>query len=99
MIVGTEIQPYKNFIHAVVIVDGAYGFSDEIIVHDGSSNTRNQVVDANSLLLGIQFGINETKRTFFYKNAKVMNLKLGQLVSTTKTLAIRHSLVINYYQP
>lgn len=49
IVIGTENQPYKNFIHAVIIVDSGDGFGDEIIVHNGSSSTRNQVVDANSL--------------------------------------------------
>ncbi len=86
IVIGTKNQPYENLIHADIIIDGGDGFGDEIIVHDGSSKTKNQIINANSIL-GIQFGINEN-RTFFYKNAEVMNLKLGQVVDVNVTSTV-----------
>ncbi len=86
IVIGTENQPYENLIHADIIVDGGDGLGDEIIVHDGSSETKNQVINANSIL-GIQFGINEN-RTFFYKNAEVMLLKLGNVVDVNVTSTV-----------
>lgn len=83
IVIGTESKPYENVIHADIIIDAGDGLGDKAIVHDGSSNNKNQIISMLSIA-GIQFGSNEN-RTFTYKNTEFLNLTLGEVVDVNVT--------------
>jgi hypothetical protein len=83
IVIGTESNPYENFIHADIIIDAGDGFGDTIIVYDGSIKIKNQIVSMTSIA-GIQIGSNEN-RTFTYKNTEFLDLTLGEVVDVNVT--------------
>lgn len=75
--IGQQGQPYKDFIHASIIIDGGDGLRDRIIVHDGSNTMKNQTVTSTSIVGFQKVGWNNT---FSYRKSEYMEIKLGNFV-------------------
>jgi hypothetical protein len=93
IVIGSANRPFEDVIHGSIDVDGGDGLDDKIIVHDGSTQQKNQTLSP-TLISGIQAKTNETA-TFFYKNIERMELNLGQYVNAevaaTVDLTIRYN--------
>lgn len=76
--IGQQGQPYDDFIHASIIIDGGDGLGDRIIVHDKSNKMRNQSVTSTSIVGFQKVGWNNT---FSYRKSEYMEIKLGNYVN------------------